>query len=324
MKIQLNTIENILFVKSKIDLGMTFGSLKKKYGIGHAAYTNLKNDNIDCENEHVKCLLCGKELDNIGDRHLKFCSGTTLTEYLQKFPNAKIIPANIIIKRSKSAIGQIVTDETKEKLRKHNLGKKHSAKTLAILSAQSAGNNNPACRADVKEKIKANHISRTNPEKWKMIIKSNGEKHRGYKFTPEQKNNMLLAREKSGKYGSKVQLYAHKYFDKYFSLFYKVAVKSNDSEPFLGHTDKFSIDITIPEFKIAIEWDGVWHRKPIFGDSHLLKVQNNDKAKDAILKNRGWKIIRIIDEIRHDKNYMKNVKLECRKVIKDIGKIINN
>jgi len=321
-KICLNSIENIMFFKRLIDEGYDAGHLKKFYGLRRDSYFNIKNDRIDFENDKVKCLICGKEQSYISKNHLRFCSQITVEEYFERYPNAKFISARRIIEQSNSIAGKSLSEEAKEKLRQRNLGRKHSAETLGKLSVLFSGDNNPAKRQDSKTAMRANHTAKQNPDKWKRIVKENGEKHRGYKFTPQQKENLLRAREHSSKYGSKVQIYVCKYLKKYFSLYYKVEVKSNDCEPFIGHTDLFSVDITIPEHKIAIEWDGAWHRKPIFGEDHLIKVQNNDKAKDFILKQRGWTVFRVIDDIKNDRHKTKNVHKECRKLIEKIKGIM--
>jgi transposase-like protein/very-short-patch-repair endonuclease len=57
----------------------------------------------------------------------------------------------------------------------------------------------------------------------------------------------------------------------------------------------YEIDITIPELKIAISWDGPFHRKNIFGNKTLEKVIKRDKKKIFKLNKIGWKIIVVED-----------------------------
>jgi hypothetical protein len=57
----------------------------------------------------------------------------------------------------------------------------------------------------------------------------------------------------------------------------------------------YELDITITKKKIAISWDGPFHRYPIFGANKLKKVKNRDIRKINGLLSLGWKIIIIED-----------------------------
>lgn len=58
---------------------------------------------------------------------------------------------------------------------------------------------------------------------------------------------------------------------------------------------RLEIDISIPDKKIAISWDGIGHRKPVFGEKAFKKVCKNDIKRDEVLKNTNWKYISVID-----------------------------
>lgn len=60
--------------------------------------------------------------------------------------------------------------------------------------------------------------------------------------------------------------------------------------------EPYEVDITIPEIKVAISWDGPFHRKPIFGEKKLNRVVIRDKKKIKSLQNKGWKIIVVVDD----------------------------
>lgn len=318
-KIHLNNKENILYIKSLLDNGATEGSIKKKYGISKLSCRNIKNDRIEFDNKYIICELCKKELNTMSSSHLKFCSSISYNEYISRFPNAKIITLDTVINKSNNGLNQgKLTEESKDKLRRINLGKKHSAETKKKLSNLSKGDKNPAKRPEVKEKLKANHISKTNPERWKEICKSNGERHKGYKKTPEQIQNWIDAFKHTSKHGSKAQIYAYNYIKKYFGIFYHTEVFINDNSPFKGHTENFFCDITIPKYKISLEWNGPLHYLPIFGEEHLKKVQNNDKTKDYLLYKRGWKVFHIKDECPDKSKVKPYVKSKCREYIPQI------
>lgn len=63
---------------------------------------------------------------------------------------------------------------------------------------------------------------------------------------------------------------------------------------------RLELDITIPEFKTVIAWDGVCHRKPIFGKKTFQRTNINDKRKEKILLEKGWRHISVIDEGSHN------------------------
>ena len=58
----------------------------------------------------------------------------------------------------------------------------------------------------------------------------------------------------------------------------------------------YEIDIAIPDLRIAIEWNGIVHRKPIFGLKNLSQVQKKDRRKKENLKEEGWCFI-IVEDI---------------------------
>jgi hypothetical protein len=68
-------------------------------------------------------------------------------------------------------------------------------------------------------------------------------------------------------------------------------IKQLDQDIFPGK----EIDITIPELKVAIEWQGPPHHRPIFGEKSLQNMRKSDKAKRTYFKRIGWQLIEIID-----------------------------
>jgi len=317
-KINLDSKESYERVSSLISNGMSEGTLKRLHGISRRSYYLIKNNLIETKLQFVECQLCNSHLEAITDSHLRYCSSKSYAEYLVQYPDSKIYTLGILIKKSKAIAGTKRSEEEKARISKSMTGKKHSAEALSKLSFLSAGDKNPAKRLDVRKKLKANHVANTDPERWREIVEKNAAAKRGIPLSDAHKQALAEGRERSSKYGSKAQLYAYKYIKKYFGIFHKLQVISNDSSPFKGHTDAFNVDITIPELKIAIEWDGPLHREPIFGDEHLAQVQANDKAKDYLLKSRGWKVIRVIDDCPDGNSMKKYVKEKCRSTVRNI------
>lgn len=78
-------------------------------------------------------------------------------------------------------------------------------------------------------------------------------------------------------------------------LLYELLVKEfsiltivhNDRTVFEG----LEIDIWIPELKLAIEWNGPVHYKPIYGEQKLLQTQNKDTKKQILAQKLDIRLI---------------------------------
>lgn len=80
----------------------------------------------------------------------------------------------------------------------------------------------------------------------------------------------------------------------------------------------YEVDITIPELKIAISWDGPFHRHPIFGIKVLENNKKRDNNKINKLKKIGWKTIIIED------NCSKFSEIKVRNTVNNIINNLNN
>lgn len=96
-----------------------------------------------------------------------------------------------------------------------------------------------------------------------------------------------------------------------------------DYKPFVPHTVMFTVDFSVPAYKIAAEWDGPFHWRPIHGEDHLKKIQRMDNAKNFILKKHGWKLIRVVDDLHSGRNYRRDLNLKIRTLIREIESAIN-
>ena len=65
--------------------------------------------------------------------------------------------------------------------------------------------------------------------------------------------------------------------------------------------DGLETDIAIPELKLAIEWNGIVHFKPIYGQTKLDKVQSKDAEKLKIAANKDINLVVITDLVSNDK-----------------------
>jgi hypothetical protein len=81
--------------------------------------------------------------------------------------------------------------------------------------------------------------------------------------------------------------------------------------------DGLEVDVAIPSLKLAIEWNGIVHFKPIYGEDKLLKVQNKDTEKLKIAANKNINLIVISDIVSNDK-ILKQAFNDTKNIIKKI------
>jgi len=99
---------------------------------------------------------------------------------------------------------------------------------------------------------------------------------------------MMNASAKTGRYGSKPQ----KHIKNYLSLFFgEDAVILNDHEVLNG----MEIDVFIPSYKIAIEFNGYIHYTNYYKTGSLKKRQKRDKIKKEKLESKGYHFIVVED-----------------------------
>lgn len=78
----------------------------------------------------------------------------------------------------------------------------------------------------------------------------------------------------------------------------------------------YELDFYFPDLKLAIEINGIFHYKPIFGKEKLLKIQANDKDKKRLCKKNKIKLFTYKDK------FNRFTKANGEKCWKEIRKII--
>lgn len=96
-------------------------------------------------------------------------------------------------------------------------------------------------------------------------------------------NLSSYAHKAGGRSRSKIELFVE---DKLKTDFPEIKFSFNDKT-----TIGLELDVYIPELKIAIEYNGIVHYEPIYGENKLNKVQNNDKQKMIRCYNSGIELI---------------------------------
>lgn len=101
-----------------------------------------------------------------------------------------------------------------------------------------------------------------------------------------------------GKTGSLAENYCYELLNE--ALDYEVIHHDVDTLP------PFEIDITIPELKIAVSWDGPFHRRAVFGEKRLQNTINRDKRKRSGLLKKGWSVIIVEDDNAFNEEFVKS------------------
>lgn len=57
----------------------------------------------------------------------------------------------------------------------------------------------------------------------------------------------------------------------------------------------FDADVILPDYKLAIHWNGAWHWKPIVGESLLNKIKSRDSKRYQMIEQYGYINYIIID-----------------------------
>lgn len=83
--------------------------------------------------------------------------------------------------------------------------------------------------------------------------------------------------------------------------------------------DGLEADIAIPELKLAIEWNGIVHFKPIYGRSKLARIRQKDAEKQKIANDKDINLI-IIPDLVSTKSKVQEAFVEISKIIRSLTK----
>jgi hypothetical protein len=81
------------------------------------------------------------------------------------------------------------------------------------------------------------------------------------------------------------------------NAFPKLTILSNDKTML----DGMEVDIAIPTLSLAIEWNGIVHFKPIYGEEKLHQIQTRDDIKIKIANNKNINLIVVPDLVSTEK-----------------------
>jgi len=97
-------------------------------------------------------------------------------------------------------------------------------------------------------------------------------------------------RQRRKSHRSKIEI---KFFDMLKSKFPNLDIIPNDKTML----DGLEVDIAIPSLHLAIEWNGIIHFKPIYGQEKLFATQQRDAEKLKLATNKNINLIVISDHV---------------------------
>ena len=81
--------------------------------------------------------------------------------------------------------------------------------------------------------------------------------------------------------------------------------------------DGLEVDIAIPSLNLAIEWNGIVHYKPIYGEKKLAQIKVKDAEKQKIAEEKLIDLIVITDMVS-DQDRLEEALSEVSGVIKQL------
>lgn len=116
---------------------------------------------------------------------------------------------------------------------------------------------------------------------------------------------------RAGKVGSKPE----NEFYRLLKLCLNTEIKHHD----LDILPPFEIDITLPQLKIAILWDGIGHIKPIFGEKVFRQVKSRDIWKRKKLTTMDWFVFEVIDNNKFRASFLEFQAKRLFKLLEELG-----
>lgn len=102
-------------------------------------------------------------------------------------------------------------------------------------------------------------------------------------------------------------------FDKLVSEFPNLAIIPNDKTMLNG----LEVDIAIPELKLGIEWNGIVHFKPIYGESQFNKIQSRDENKLKLANQLNINLI-VIPDLVSTNQYVDECFIKVKQIINEL------
>ena len=245
---------------------------------------------------YVKCLGCGAWAGEIADKHTKFCSKITLSEYVERYPKALLMCAlaaenraktetqkqaqsKKLLDRFQTPAGELTRSQISESSKRMQASESGDRSKSHLISL----NKSPVRKAQLSKETKARWDS---GEARKQVI--------GWHQDNKELSNTLAAKARSFSTRKRTKLHLG-----FKDLIVAAGITGFQTE---YRVDFYSIDEAIPERKLGLEIDGCyWHSCPQCGLKGPKNNPRTDKSKASFLANRGWSVLHLWEhEIKKD------------------------
>lgn len=152
-------------------------------------------------------------------------------------------------------------------------------------------------------KCKYSFSSKTNSIQSKCKICNKSFKRKKSEAKKSKSGKLFCSQSCAAIYNNKLKRKSRR--SKIEAQFYNLLVKEFPTLNILPNDktmlDGLEVDVAIPSLKLAIEWNGIVHFKPIYGKDKLNKIQNKDAEKLKIASNKNINLIIISDLVSNSK-----------------------
>lgn len=80
------------------------------------------------------------------------------------------------------------------------------------------------------------------------------------------------------------------------------------------YLDGYELDIVIPSIKLAIEWNGIVHYRPIYGQAKLDNIQKRDAEKQELALAKGIELI-VVPDLVSSETYLREAFINIKKIV---------
>jgi DNA mismatch endonuclease (patch repair protein) len=285
---------NFRWIEELIDRGLVTclpGCTPLRQKISHESIESL------VENAHyVKCIGCGMRAGQITTKHVKSCSGISLSEYAARYPGALILCDLASENREKTEV-QKQAQSKKLKARFQTpageVTRSQIGKSAKRMQASESGDRSKAHLVKLNsDPVRKKQISQETKSRW-----DSGEAREhveGWHRDNKEQSNSLIANARSFNRRKRTKLHLG-----FKELMVSSGILGFQTEYRVGY---FSIDEALPGKRLSLEIDGCyWHSCPQCGLKGPSDNRRTDKSKATYLANRGWLVLRLWEhEIKRD------------------------
>jgi hypothetical protein len=79
----------------------------------------------------------------------------------------------------------------------------------------------------------------------------------------------------------------------------------------------YEVDIAFPTINLGIEWNGIVHFKPIYGQAKLDNIQERDAKKQMIAQTKGIHLI-VVPDLVSKESYVREAFQKIKQIINSL------